>query len=430
MSGFAIQAENLSKRYRIGVSEEKPETLIAAATTWMRSPISTFKRLRRLSNFSENGNGSADIIWALKGVSFEVRGGDVVGVIGRNGAGKTTLLKILSRITSPTSGRALVSGRVSSLLEVGTGFHPELTGRENLYLNGTVLGMSKREVDRKFDEIVDFSGVEKFLDTPIKRYSSGMLVRLAFSVAAHLEPDILLVDEVLAVGDADFQKKCLAKMNSVAKEGRTVMFISHDMGAIGSLTHKCIYLQNGKIRSFSQTSNVVEEYLSESVDQHDPEAGTIDYYRRDALLPDSPAKITRVWVDGDHPGSTAVELGQSFTVFVRLKVFRKLAGAQLTVKLKNVQGQLLTILYSPDQGFFLSLEPGEFTASVIIDNNPLAPGRYFANIGLNQSFQTRPYDVISDYPVMKIVNSGQVTNWPDRPWGMIHSKSSTWNLVD
>ena len=205
MSDIAIKVEKLGKRYRIGLREDRHDTFTGTLVSWLKSPFSNFKRLRSLSTFDENGE-AADIIWALRDISFDVKQGEVVGIIGRNGAGKTTLLKVLSRITEPTSGRAVVRGRVASLLEVGTGFHPELTGRENVYLNGTVLGMSRREVGRRFDEIVAFSGVEKFSDTPVKRYSSGMQVRLAFAVAAHLEPEILLIDEVLAVGDAAFRR--------------------------------------------------------------------------------------------------------------------------------------------------------------------------------------------------------------------------------
>ncbi|MBL0272564.1 MAG: ATP-binding cassette domain-containing protein [Chitinophagaceae bacterium] len=201
--------------------------------------------------------------WALKDVSFEIQKGEAVGIIGRNGAGKSTLLKILSRITEPTTGRIELNGRVASLLEVGTGFHPELTGRENIFLNGAILGMSRVDIRKKFDEIVDFSGVEKFLDTPVKRFSSGMYVRLAFAVAAHLEPEILVVDEVLAVGDAEFQRKCLGKMNDVSKnEGRTVIFVSHDLSAITSLTQKCIFLENGQIRTHDSTNKVISVYTT------------------------------------------------------------------------------------------------------------------------------------------------------------------------
>ncbi len=261
MNDIAIKIKNLSKRYRIGLKEEMPDTFGGVIAGWLKSPLTNFRQLRQLSHFSDNSHDPDDVIWAVKDVSFEVKQGEVVGIIGRNGAGKSTLLKIISRITEPTAGRVILNGRVSSLLEVGTGFHQELTGRENVYLNGTILGMSKQEVDRKFDEIVDFSGVEKFIDTPVKRYSSGMKVRLAFAVAAHLEPEILLVDEVLAVGDAEFQKKCLGKIKNVAGEGRTVLFVSHNMVALQSLCQRAIWLEEGQIKKEGESSQVVSDYL-------------------------------------------------------------------------------------------------------------------------------------------------------------------------
>jgi lipopolysaccharide transport system ATP-binding protein len=262
MPEIAIKVENLSKRYRIGLKEQFPDTFVGAMTSWLKTPFYNFRQLRQLSHFSDKGSDTSDVIWALKDVSFGVKQGEVVGVIGRNGAGKSTVLKIISRITEPTTGRATINGRVSSLLEVGTGFHPDLTGRENIYLNGTVLGMSKQEVDHKFEEIVDFSGVEKFIDTPVKRYSSGMLVRLAFSVAAHLEPEILLVDEVLAVGDATFQKKCLGKMQTVSHEGRTILFVSHNMEAIRALCQRGLWFNEGRIQADGNAGDVVQAYLN------------------------------------------------------------------------------------------------------------------------------------------------------------------------
>ncbi|MCB0019404.1 MAG: ABC transporter ATP-binding protein [Anaerolineales bacterium] len=266
MSQIAIQVEGLSKRYRIGVQESSHETFAAAATSWLKSPLINFRRLRSLSRFDEIE--AVDILWALRNISFSVRQGEVIGVIGNNGAGKSTLLKILSRITPPSEGRIILNGRVASLLEVGTGFHPELTGRENVYLNGTILGMRKTEIDRKFDEIIAFSGVEKFIDTPVKRYSSGMRVRLAFSVAAHLEPEILLVDEVLAVGDAAFQKQCLGKMQDVAQTGRTVVFVSHDMVAIQQLCQRVHLLENGRITNTGDPFSIVSDYLKTTALTH------------------------------------------------------------------------------------------------------------------------------------------------------------------
>lgn len=248
-----IEVKHLSKQYNIGV-DRTYKTFCDSFTSAVRHPLKTLKESHKPN----------DTFWALKDVNFEVERGDVVGIIGRNGAGKSTLLKILSRITYPTEGEITMRGRVGSLLEVGTGFHPELTGRENIYFNGAILGMKKREIDEKFDEIVKFSGVEKFLDTPVKRYSSGMQVRLAFSVAANLDPEILVVDEVLAVGDAAFQKKCLGKMSEVAEGGRTVLFVSHNMGAVQNLCTTCILLENGETKMIGNTIDVVQAYIADS----------------------------------------------------------------------------------------------------------------------------------------------------------------------
>src|SRR5712691_5098844 len=261
MRDIAIRIENLGKRYRIG-EQQKYKALRDTLTDALYAP---FRAAASLLNGHQSPVSSPppnNYIWALKDVSFEVKHGEVVGVIGRNGSGKSTLLKILSRITKPTEGYARIHGRVASLLEVGTGFHPELTGRENLYLNSAILGMKKAEIDRKFDEIVAFAEVEKFIDTPVKHYSSGMYVRLAFAVAAHLEPEILLIDEVLAVGDAAFQKKCLEKVGDVAKAGRTVLFVSHNMGAISTLTRRSLLLNSGTVSFSGHTEVAIRRYLS------------------------------------------------------------------------------------------------------------------------------------------------------------------------
>jgi lipopolysaccharide transport system ATP-binding protein len=254
MSDISIQVENLGKRYRIGAQQERFRTLRDSLVNAVTDPIRRFRQ-------SQAEGQTQDTIWALKDVSFEVKQGEVLGIIGRNGAGKSTLLKILSHITDPTEGRVMLRGRVGSLLEVGTGFHPELTGRENIYLNGAILGMKKVEIERKFDEIVAFAEIEKFLDTSVKRYSSGMYVRLAFAVAAHLEPEILVVDEVLAVGDAEFQRKCLGKMGGVAREGRTVLFVSHNMAAIRNLCSTAILLEKGNLAYSDSAKDVVDYYL-------------------------------------------------------------------------------------------------------------------------------------------------------------------------
>lgn len=265
MSKIAIKVENLSKAYQLG--NIGTGTISRDIERWwakMRGKEDPFLRIGEVNDKSKKSD--SNIIWSLKNINFEIEQGDAVGIIGRNGAGKSTLLKILSKVTAPTTGIISGNGRIASLLEVGTGFQPELTGRENIYLNGAILGMRKREIDKKFDEIVDFSGVEKYIDTPVKRYSSGMYVRLAFAVAAHLESEILIVDEVLAVGDAEFQKKCLGKMREVSKgEGRTVLFVSHQIESIKSFCKNGILLENGLIAMKSDISNTISSYLNENV---------------------------------------------------------------------------------------------------------------------------------------------------------------------
>lgn len=261
-NNIAISVHNLSKCYRIGTREKTRESIGSSIINFLKSPLDNYRKYKSLYDFSDaETNTTNDILWALRDVSFDVKKGEVLGIIGKNGAGKSTLLKILSRITDPTTGKALVRGRMSSLLEVGTGFHQELTGRENIYLNGAILGMTKKEINKKLDDIIDFSGIHKYVDTPVKRYSSGMRMRLAFSVAAHLDPEILVIDEVLPVGDSEFQKKCLGKMQDISGEGRTVLFVSHNMGAILDLCKNAIILEKGKMKAAGKTADIVDMYL-------------------------------------------------------------------------------------------------------------------------------------------------------------------------
>lgn len=267
-SMFAIEAQGLSKAYRIGTREAPADSMMQVASRLLLAPWRNLRRLRRM-DVSKDLKSSEDLHWALRDLSFHVREGESLAVIGRNGAGKSTLLKILSRITEPTAGRAVIQGRVASLLEVGTGFHPELTGRENVYMNGTVLGMTKREIDRKFDRIADFSGVEKFLDTPVKRYSSGMKVRLAFAVAAHLDPELLIIDEVLAVGDASFQKRCMDRMSEMSREGRTILFVSHNLDLVDRLCQRAIVLRQGRLQFEGTVQEAISCYLTDETD-HGP----------------------------------------------------------------------------------------------------------------------------------------------------------------
>lgn len=277
MEDFAIKVEKLSKGFLIGLKESQQENLLSEMIHLLKSPLENYRKIKKLGNIKETDD-SEEIFWALKNLNFTINKGDTVAIIGKNGAGKSTLLKVLSQIIYPTIGKAIIRGRVSSLLEVGTGFNEELTGRENVYLNGSILGMRKKEIDSKFDQIIDFSGIHKFIDTPVKRYSSGMLVRLAFAVAAHLEPEILIIDEVLAVGDAEFQKKCLGKMKTVAGEGRTILFVSHNLAAVQNLCQRGIVLYGGEITFSGNITDAVHHYLNQFIN----ETRRVKYEIRDA----------------------------------------------------------------------------------------------------------------------------------------------------
>jgi lipopolysaccharide transport system ATP-binding protein len=366
--------------------------------------------------------------WALKDVDFRIGEGDRVGIIGRNGAGKSTLLKVLSRITEPTRGAVRLTGRVASLLEVGTGFHPELTGRENIFLNGAVLGMTRAETRRKFDEIVEFAEVERFLDTPVKRYSSGMSVRLAFAVAAHLEPEILIVDEVLAVGDAQFQKKCLGKMEDVGRSGRTVLFVSHNLAAVQRLTEKCIVLEKGEVLFDGDTRQGVERYLT-MAETRTGENGAPDvsFYRPSRYHPDrGPVTIEGITFGGVGSGEPVVELGADFTVQVELSVRAPIRGATVSCTLLNVEGQIAAVLFSGDRGFAVDLDPGRRVVTLTVKGLPLAPGRYTVNVGVNQSTDQTAWDGIGNYPAFEVRNAGRVVHWLHRPWGSVHWDDVEW----
>ncbi|WP_035484104.1 ABC transporter ATP-binding protein [Algoriphagus marincola] len=308
MSKSVIKVSNLSKRYRLGVKEKQPKTLAGQIANVIKSPWKNLKRLNDLNRFNQEDES---IFWALKDVSFEVKKGEVLGIIGKNGAGKSTLLKILSQITEPTSGKIEIQGRVASLLEVGTGFHPELSGRENIYMNGTILGMTRREIDSKLDEIIDFSGVEKFIDTPVKFYSSGMKVRLGFSVAAHLDPEILIIDEVLAVGDYEFQRKCLGKMEDVSKnQGRTVLFVSHNLAAVQNLCNNVILLNYGKVQSNGNKDLIIKEYLN--ANQNKPYVKLNDRKDREGF--------GNVILTGlEIYGSNTVQSGNNISIYINYK---------------------------------------------------------------------------------------------------------------
>ncbi|MEI2581704.1 ABC transporter ATP-binding protein [Scytonema sp. PRP1] len=389
MSDTVIQVENLSKKYVIAHQEQGSnyKTFREAMTNAVKFVASSLNPSKK-----KEANLNREEFWALKDVSFEIKQGDRIGIIGRNGAGKSTLLKILSRITEPTEGSIRINGRVASLLEVGTGFHPELTGRENIFLNGAILGMSKVEIQRKFDEIVAFSEVEKFLDTPVKRYSSGMYVRLAFAVAAHLEPEILIVDEVLAVGDVAFQKKCLGKMENVGKEGRTIIFVSHNMAAIRALCSRALMMQKGQLLMDSDIETAITTYLADerSSDAH------IIWDRKNAPQ-SSELRFLEAYIlneQGDY--ASTIDCRKGFSIAVKYEVLKPINGLRIGFFMQNSEGIPICGSNDPVAWPKLVRTPGEYTSQCFFPGYVLNAGRYSICFGsdmppYDKSLATTPY---------------------------------------
>lgn len=376
-----IKVRDLSKQYRIGARKESYATLRDTIAQAVRAPLNRFRR---------NGQSAKNTIWALKNVSFDIKPGEVVGIIGRNGAGKSTLLKILAQITEPTTGEVEIYGRIASLLEVGTGFHPELSGRENIYLNGAILGMGKAEIARKFDEIVAFAETEKFIDTPVKRYSSGMCVRLAFAVAAHLEPEILLVDEVLAVGDVAFQKKCLGKMDDVARKGRTVLFVSHNTAAVRTLCQRAIWLESGEVKEDAAANAVMENYLHHMQDN----------LASNLVSRSGDFTITRArTMDQNGREKTGFLTGESLRVELDYQCSKNFRGAYLCVAIANRE----TVLFAANMcldGCRIPAGEESGKLSVTFKELPLAPQqRYYIKVGGRASDNRTPLFEDSDIEV-------------------------------
>jgi lipopolysaccharide transport system ATP-binding protein len=422
MTSFAIRVENLGKQYRIGIAPERYRTLRDNIVDLVNLPR------RIVKGFKNRTPNEINTIWALRDISFDVAPGQVLGVVGRNGAGKSTLLKILSRVTEPTQGFAEIHGRVGSLLEVGTGFHPELTGRDNIYLNGAILGMRRKEIERKFNEIVDFSGVDKFIDTPVKRYSSGMYLRLAFAVAAYLEPEILVVDEVLAVGDAEFQRKCLGKMSDVATQGRTVLFVSHNMSAVLRLTEETIVLERGRMVLRAPTPQAIDYYLSSGLAQSGERNWLPEEIPPDAT-PFHPHAI-RIKNQAGKVSETVRSI-EPLTIELEYEISEAINGLRVGIYLMSGRGELVFTSFDtdpPDLFDRYGVRPsGRYVSRCTLPADVLNEGRYI--LGLNaSSFRVRRYFQEENALAFSVDPSGATgMQWTEVRLGLIRPRLE-WNI--
>jgi len=409
MSKTIIRVENVSKAYRLG--QIGSGTLSDDVKVWWAKARGKPNPLLKIGQ-EDHGNREGEYLWALNDVSFTVDEGTVLGIIGRNGAGKSTVLKILSRVTAPTSGYIKVKGRIASLLEVGTGFHPELTGRENIYLNGAILGMKRAEIDRKFDEILDFSEVEQFIDTPVKRYSSGMYVRLAFAVAAHLEPEILVVDEVLAVGDAEFQRKSLGKMGDVAQQGRTVLFVSHNMSSILRLTQETIVLDQGRLAMRAASPEAVDYYLSAG----DAKAGERIWQKEEIPLDATPFRpVALRLLDRNGQTVETIRSVEPFSVEMEYYLDAPLTGLRIGIYLNSTRGeQVLTSFDTDDDARFekfISRPAGHYFSRCEFPKDLLNGGRYVLGVNAS-SYRIRRYFMDEKALAFNVDTSGA----PGKQW--------------
>jgi len=401
-----IEVNHLYKKYKIGEKQRYysfRDTLVDLA----KAP---FKQKNKIKN---------NTFWALKDISFKVMPGEVIGIIGRNGAGKSTLLKILSRITPPTKGEITLRGRVASLLEVGTGFHPELTGRENIYLNGAILGMKRTEINKKFDEIVEFAEISKFLDTPVKFYSSGMYMRLAFAIAAHLDPEILLVDEVLAVGDIEFQKKCLGKMGEVAKAGRTVLFVSHNMEAVSTLTAKAIYLKNGASQHYGKTADVITQYVNANKKQ----ARTYE-----DKTPSTEPKITKVQLFTSLPNNVQKN-GDKMVIEISIKNTSPIHRACLSFQITDAKDRNFAHLWTFDSETPMCRSAGTHIIRCLIPKLRLYMGKYFLKIYLSEPPGGEQFQVLENICPFEVVMYGKRREFQWQPNTCAYLEDATWEII-
>lgn len=416
MSDLAIRVEHISKQYRIGMLHDRADTLRDVI-------VNNARRFGNLIRRSDRGDDSPSHIWALKDVSFEVPRGQVLGIVGRNGAGKSTLLKILSRVTDPTEGYGEIHGRVGSLLEVGTGFHPELSGRENIYLNGAILGMRREEIDRKFDEIVDFSEVGKFIDTPVKRFSSGMYLRLAFAVAAHLEPEILVVDEVLAVGDAEFQRKCLGKMNDVAQEGRTVLFVSHNMSAILRLTQETIVLDQGRIIMRGPTPEAVDYYLNMGL----TEQGERFWQQEDPTSAKSPFQPIALRVlNAQGQIVDTVQSVEGFDIELEYQLKEAISGLRVGLYILTTRGEFVFTTFDTDDSVLFETHrerpAGHYVSRCHIPPDLMNEGRFVLGVNASSYRIQRFFQEDKALTFTVDATGAPGTHWPEKRLGPVRPK--------
>ncbi len=414
----AIKVENLSKAYQLG--EIGTGTISRDLERWVarvRGKEDPFLKIGETND--RTTKGESDIVWSLKDLNFEINQGDAVGIIGRNGAGKSTLLKLLSRVTSPTTGSIKIKGRVASLLEVGTGFHPELTGRENIYLNGAILGMRKKEITRKFDEIVDFSGVERYIDTPVKRYSSGMYVRLAFAVAAHLDSEILIVDEVLAVGDAEFQQKCLGKMGDVSKgEGRTVLFVSHNMGAVRTLCNSGILLKQGLAECFSEIGPTIDKYLSNASG-----ADRILQWEEGKKPSNEEITVNSIKVlDQNNAVDSILTTTTDLRIELSYQIHQEVKDLRVVVNLLSAEG--IEIFSTSDYAFQSPdriRRPGEYSSTCLIPGKLLNAGNYLVSIDFDVPKERAIHSgILVKFSIGELIYNQLGVTYASKPAGIIH----------
>lgn len=416
MSNLVLKAENISKQYRLG--QLGTGTISHDVNRWwhkVRGKEDPYLKVGEANDRSQIGG--SDYVWSLKDINFEIKQGEVLGIIGKNGAGKSTLLKILSQVTTPTTGQVKIKGRIAALLEVGTGFHPDLSGRENIFLNGAILGMTKAEIKNRLDEIVEFSGVAKYIDTPVKRYSSGMMVRLGFAVAAHLEPEILIVDEVLAVGDAEFQKKCLGKMKDVSGQGRTVLFVSHNMPSIRMLCTKCLHLEKGTVKNIGETDFIIAEYLAGGHKQVGNNVSEIPSHL--SLHHTGEAKFKSILLLNEKKQQVKeLDFLENFTAVLSLEIKRAIKDVSLSVLIINQFGDTVMMAIEDENYKPHSYEEGTYEIQVNFFEQ-LMPGNYSLGLALSYYHTGSTIDHIESFYPFTVMKESKVHN-TEYPWGTIH----------